>query len=536
LAYFLLGLLLFAAALRGVWISDDISIVRDNEPLHTLTLANLASFFDPHSSASISAHNFTPISVLLHSLAWQCFGSDVLGHHVVNVAFHALVTVLLLRVFLALRLSGPVAFAGATFFFVHPANVEPAAWISQLKTLASTAGCLAALLLWERRPGWATFCFALALLTKVTAVFVIPVAMALDWWRTGHVRWRWIALCVAVTIAYMIPEMGVFRLIGEAGPLDESSAVWLRTIVAIAARYLVMAVTAHGVSAFHDPPRAHSPWDPWWLAGLLLLTLFAVRMIYTVWRREPEGVFWVWAAAAFVPVSQILPFANEMGDRYLYTILPGLIGATLAAGVSAAEWIESACARRGASPLPQSLGQGRVLAVLVVAVAIAFGVQSQVRAGIWRSESAMVADSILNYPNSVLARWSRARMVAITGDAGETAAALRRAMELGFDRHDKVIGDPAFDAVRSDPRIQALIHEMARTWIARLQPLPELDQARALSLAGAYYALGDLDAGIRTLEHALELDGSLSETVRRDLDALRKQAASRTRRTERPDG
>jgi hypothetical protein len=113
-------------------------------------------------------------------------------------------------------------------------------------------------------------------------VFVIPLAMALDWWRTGDVRWRWIAPCVAVTIAYMIPEMGMFRLIGEAGPLDESSAVWLRTIVAIAARYLVMVVTAHGVSAFHDPPRAHSPWDPWWLAGLLILTLFTVRMIYTV--------------------------------------------------------------------------------------------------------------------------------------------------------------------------------------------------------------------------------------------------------------
>ena len=52
----------------------------------------------------------------------------------------------------------------------------------------------------------------------------------------------------------------------------------------------------------------------------------------TLARRELEAAFWVAAAASFAPVSQVFPFLNPVADRYLYCILPGLIGGALCWG------------------------------------------------------------------------------------------------------------------------------------------------------------------------------------------------------------
>ena len=58
------------------------------------------------------------------------------------------------------------ALVGGAFFLLHPANVEAAAWISQVKSTASLSFALLALLALERRPALATACFAAALLAK----------------------------------------------------------------------------------------------------------------------------------------------------------------------------------------------------------------------------------------------------------------------------------------------------------------------------------------------------------------------------------
>ncbi len=507
---FALGSVVYHPALRGAWISDDIPVVRSNDALHSLTLSNLLSYFDPQSLASVGAANLSPISLLLHALAWRAFATDVLGHHLLNVFLHALVTALLLRLYMDWGMPSRAAFLAALVFFFHPANVEVVCWISQLKTLASTAFCLATLVLWQRRPFAASLCFAAALLAKATSVFVAPVAVAFDWIRRGGVRWGWIALWVAIVAAYLVPEMGVFERLGEAEPIDPSRAVWLRTIVAIGARYLAMAATGQGVSAFHDPPRATSLWDPWWLAGLLAGAVLAWRLVTTLRRREIEGVFWLWAAAAFVPVSQVLPFANEMADRYLYTILPGLLGGSYCAGASVLSRIRpqaAAAASRG-------------LGVACVVLALAWALQSHERAAIWRSEAAVVADSMKHYPNSMLVLWSRARTAAMTRDADATAAALQRAREAGYNRYERVLQDAAFAGVRDDPRIRRIVREMAQSWVAQLEPLPERDDLQALRLADAYYQLGDVEVARRILREAVARGGPLSKRLEQELRAI----------------
>ena len=103
----------------------------------------------------------------------------------------------------------------------------------------------------------------------------------------------------------------------------------VRSIPAFAARYLVMASTSLGVAAFQEPPPALSWLDPWWLGGAVALAALAWRFAVVARARRPEAAFWLWAAVSYAPVCQIFPFVYPLGDRYLYFILPGLLGGVL---------------------------------------------------------------------------------------------------------------------------------------------------------------------------------------------------------------
>ena len=137
--------------------------------------------------------------------------------------------------------------------------------------------------------------------------------------------------------AYAVAEFTVHQRSGAAeAVLYDTPFVLVRTVLGLAMRYLVMASTSLGVSAFHEPEPIRSLLDPWWLFSLLALALLGWRTIVVWRRREPEVAYWVWAMVSFGPVSQIFPFLYPLADRYLYFILPGLLGGTLLAGQSAA--------------------------------------------------------------------------------------------------------------------------------------------------------------------------------------------------------
>ena len=147
-----------------------------------------------------------------------------------------------------------------------------------------------------------------------------------DGWR---VHWRWLGLWALILALYAWPEFFAFGRVGQAGGLHPDAWVHVRTMAAIGARYLAMAATSYGVAAFHEPARALSWLDPWWLAGLAAGALLAVRCALALVRRREEAAWWVWAAASYAPISQVFPFLYPMADRYLYTILPGLLGAVM---------------------------------------------------------------------------------------------------------------------------------------------------------------------------------------------------------------
>ena len=506
------ALWVYGPALHGPFLSDDFHYVAQNSYVQELTLENVGVLLDPTGVVAIDIVNYSPVQMLVHAFVWQFAGADTFGHHLVNVVLHALASVLLAALFLQTGVPRLAALAAGAVFLMHPANVEAVAWISQLKTTLSLVLSLAGLLAWARRPGLATGLFTAALLAKPTAAVMLPAALLLDWTRGGRVRWRWLAAQALVFAAFASVEFGTHQRTGVAdASLREAPLTLLRTIAAIGARYLAMAATSLGTSAFHDPDPAISPLDPWWLASLPIAALLAWRIVVVARRRQVELVWWAWAAVSFGPVSQIFPFLYPMGDRYLYFILPGLLGGAVGLGLEAVSRLPEARRPHAA----------RALAAACAVLVLFFAVRSHARAGIWRANAFLVADAAAHYPNGVAANLLGAKRAALAGDAEAAVAALRRAHARGFHRFEQLEGDPGYARVRDAPAFRALVREMAATWIASAERKPDPTQAELQSLARAHIARGELEQALAALERGVERGGPRSAQLAAEAGVVR---------------
>ena len=521
-----LGLFVYRGALNGPFLSDDHGYLTANPYTAELSAENLVAMVDPFGPARFFTANYAPAHLLLHAVERHIFADRVLGYHLVNVAVHALASLLLVALLLASRLPPAWALLGGVVFAAHPANVEAVAWISQLKTNGSVALALAAVLAHRRHPALSAPLFALGLLTKASALFALPMAAALTWARRGAPegesrQWGWLGVWAAILAIYSVPELSSF---GQSGGVDvpayDDAWVQLRTIAAVGTRYLVMGATSIGVSAFQEPPPALSWLHAWWLAALPLGVALAARLVWGLALRREEAAWWLAAAAAFGPVSQIFPFLIPVADRYLYALLPGLIGGALLLGRALLPGAASALQVPAATLARAALALG-------FGVSVFFAWQASERASLWRDEVYLLLDAAQHYPDGATAAFLRARSAAQLGDVDAAVAELRSAADRGLDTFMAIRGDPGLAPIRGTPQFRALIHEMAGTWLDRARERGYTSQAQLRAVAHAHLVREEEPEAEAALERALRLGGLQDESIRTELEALRARRAGR---------
>jgi tetratricopeptide (TPR) repeat protein len=208
-----------------------------------------------------------------------------------------------------------------------------------------------------------------------------------------------------------------------------------------------------------------------------------------------------------------------MADRYLYFILPGLIGGSVLA-------LAELGRRSGVSESVQR--GGRFAGGVLVCALLAF-FATEARVALYVDELRTTRDAAHHYPNGALGQYIAAVDALEEGDPDRALGHLRSSADQGGNYLHAFYGDPLLVDLRGDPRFHELMREIARKEIDYALSHGLDNQQQLLGLAGAYFYLGDLDEAIEVGERALRQGGHLQSELSQMVFGLRAERARRKR-------
>lgn len=393
-------LLVYLKAAPGGFVWDDIMLVRDNP--YVRRIENVGLLFSNEYFAAFRELSYRPVCTLTYLIDYQLWGPKP-GGHVTNIGLHALNALLLF--ILVLRLYGRrlPAFGAAGLFALHPVQTEAVAGITFREDLLCLLFVLATMhfyLSWRRVGGrWKipmAASFLLAVLSKETAVVLPAVIVVMELvppFSTGEKRPGWSgagALWVCAG-AYVAARFLLFR--GPAEQVIYHGGGWQTAKLSLAAlhRYLELIELKFGQCVLY-PSETIMNFDnvSWFLAGLHAV-LFIVWLLF--FRKSVATWGLAWFFLFLLPVSNIVPIAVVMADRYLYIPLAGLA----TAGALAAERIVA-----GGADNPSRARRNACLVVMLLVMAVLF-VKSQNRCLVWLDERALWQSAAACAPDSAYA-------------------------------------------------------------------------------------------------------------------------------------
>jgi tetratricopeptide (TPR) repeat protein len=299
------------------------------------------AFTDFHMS------NWHPLTSLSYLLDVSLFGIDPGPPHVVNAVLHAINSVLVYALALALLRHWLASLLVAWLFMAHPQHVESVAWIAERKDLLCGLFYLLAILAYLRfaarrtlgRYFWVLGAFVLALLSKPMAVTLPIVLLLLDYWPLGR-------LDAALAARGGLPLRAALRLVLEKVPLfalslasglvtmaAQTTAMATVASVPISARALNATVAyATYIRDMFLPTRlaAFYPLQPieffqQFLPALALLGVISILAVI-FWRRFPWLITgWLWYLLTLLPVIGLIQVGTQShADRYMYLPSIGL--------------------------------------------------------------------------------------------------------------------------------------------------------------------------------------------------------------------
>ncbi|MGO8673047.1 MAG: tetratricopeptide repeat protein [Capsulimonadaceae bacterium] len=451
----LVTLLIFLPARTFEFIPTDDSVhILSNPDLNPVTPAGLAHFW-----TAPYAKLYIPMSYMAYAFVGH-FAHGAGGYqpgpfHLANILLHVANTLLVYAILLRLVRQPVAAGLGAALFGWHPVQVESVAWISEMRGTVCGVFSFAAIYCYLRfagtspqpslsKTGWseptpnpsvkgrepegpgfsshgegapgrrwvwwlaATALYALALLSKPTAVALPLVVAALD---LGLVR-RQLSEVSLSSVPWLVMAAILTAVTGSVQTADRSIVVsgWLRPVVAFdtLAFYLGKVIFPWPIVFDYGRTPVAVIGHGWGYAtaaaGLAACALCAWLARGKPWILTAAGIF----AAAILPNSGLVPFGfqaiSTVADRYLYV---AMLGPALALACAVARPLAAAVARplraAGVAPLPgerQPAWGTLAAAAMVVAV---FAGDSCRELPYWHDPGRLFARNVRLNPRSVTA-------------------------------------------------------------------------------------------------------------------------------------
>jgi protein O-mannosyl-transferase len=339
---------------------------------------------------STTASNWHPVTMLSHLLDVTVFGIDNPGaHHGVSLFFHCANACLVFWVLFGLTGCCTRSWVVAALFAVHPIHVESVAWASSRKDVLSLFFVLLTLwnyVIWiengRKTTGFVRILlfYALALMSKPTAVTLPALMLLLDFWPLkrfsdfkGFIRLALekvplMALCAGMAVLTFLVQK-------SSNAMADISAVPMSARLANApvsyARYLGKLFYPNDLAVLY--PYQH--WPTYVTAGCLGLLVFLTGLVVWAAISGVKGkyyyhvVAWFWFLGVLVPMIGVVQVGSQsMADRYAYISFIGLYVMVVWGAADFLDWAKV---------------DVRARAVLCAGVLVALTMVTRVQVGYW---------------------------------------------------------------------------------------------------------------------------------------------------------
>ena len=475
---------------NGFTMDDELYILRNPQ----VTEHSARLLFHPNSASNV----YRPVTFASLAMNWIAAGYKPFGYHAVNLLLH-LSAVLLLFLVLRNVLQGSandqiICFAAALLFAVHPIHTEAVSSVVGRSELLAAGFLLAAWLLHlEDRYLLALLSFVLALLSKESAIGLLPLALAGDYAKGRLKSWVRYAAIAVVSVLYLgllwKVQGGHFGAAGVS-VLDNPlvllpASLRVLNAVRVAWKYVGLLFfpatlscdySYNQISLYADARHLLLPAAA--AAALLLVWVWAV------WKRKPgylvAGAIYF---AGFAATSNILTHTGTIfGERLAY--LPSAGFCLLAALLWA--WLAK---------------QHRNQAIAALAIVVsALAVRAAVRNRDWRDNGTLYTAAGNAVPNSAKMRAFRG-IVYLGGNQLDRARSdLDAALNIYPEYPDAVEAMGLLEA-RAGNRSEAL------RWMQKAVAMSDRKDIdydyRTVNLAALDIQIGRLDEAMQLLNHEI---------------------------------
>ena len=474
---------------------------------------------------SAYSFNWHPLTWISHMVDCQLFGLDSGRHHLVNVIFHTVNSLLLLWVFARATKQFWPAFFVAAVFALHPLHVESVAWVCERKDVLSTFFWL--LTTWfyikyslsTKSRGrlhyiCAIFAFTLGLLSKPMLVTLPFVLLMMDYWPLKRldgfkVSPRLLLEKIPFFLLAVASCVVTFLVQRHEGAVasTQSFSVGLRVANALIsyARYLGKTFWPTDLIVFYPYPLS---WPKGYIAGAVILLLVITAAVLKFSRdRRYLFVGWFWFLGTLVPVIGLVQVGvQSLADRYMYV---PMIGIVVAVG-----WLIHDVASKGAARI--------VCGCVTAGVVACCTILTRTQARHWSDSLALFQHALDVSSDNVMAHVMLANAAQEKGDSQEAI--------LHYQ-----------EALKRSPQFPEVHYNLGNVYV-QTGNLPEaiLSYQRALQLQPDYFEahanLGVAFEMSRQLENAVEqfrlalnlrpMDWELYRSLATDLAALGQMEAA----------
>jgi tetratricopeptide (TPR) repeat protein len=409
---------------NGYYHLDDSAQIITNQQIRSLSPSSLRVIL-----GTFNIGMYQPLATLSFAIEYYFWQLNPLAYHAGNIFLHLLNGCLVFLLLLKLSRRKYLAFAIAIFFIAHPVQVESVDWISARSNLLYATFFLSALIVYlsdDQKPKLRTsllviLLFGLSLLSKVSAIVLPLVLVAIDYYRNN------LSVKSIVNKIYLFALSAIFIAIAFVGKANAYSFDPEQYNLLSRLSFLPISLVSYwqkmllpiNLQIFYPYPEVHQGW----LNSTLYLSWIIVPVVAIWlwrWRSRPLTILGAsWMIITILPQLPWIP-ANQVmiADRYLYLPLIGfaMVMADLLSYLREKRYLRDS-----------------LLAGLVIILIASLIILSLIRHLAWRDNISLALDATIASPWSGLAYFHTANAYLTLRDYSSALAYVDHSIYLDPD-------------------------------------------------------------------------------------------------------